>query len=822
MNRNASVTVTFSLVFMVLFSFILSFFEMAAYTARASYHASASLLAVENYFANYLEPLYAQYHIFGREVPEGKDILSWTEETIAKDVFYMTEKEEGEKSLLLRSGAEFSVKSADVLTKNNAQGFYAQATTAMKYQGVVEIKELLQRFMGVSKQADAHMEVAAAKAATDAAYAQVENKLIELMEVVDGVVISKYEQFLRGKSTVFQADVYVKYFCMDPFGAARYFDRTEVYKAFMDNYVNHSAVLTDITGRTEELLSRVRERETEESICKERIGEILSEMAGVSLRISQVITFLENMGEQWGKLQQQIAKLKKAEPENTEAITALVSQEEALLESMKTAEEEKNALQERWRNLTEEKSEKEDALEELEKLRKTQEKEVDALKKEEQDFLEKCSRVAQKCTEAKQKLTEINRELELAKKAKASCEKVLNTVAFVLGEEAVKEYQEALNEYQIYESTEEYDFALMQKTLTENEETLALTKVCFGGTSAAALEAAVRDLQEERRNLHKYSFEGLKLNYGELSLIESPYDGLNESVKDKVSKGILSFLTDKEVSEKTLDAAYLPSGFRYAGKERESLFSILGLNLSNMFEEIRRMLPEDGVFGTMVETVTDSVLFHSYLVTHFKNYTKENKYGALSYELEYLIEGNIKDTENLSGVAMQICMIRTALHFIALYTDSARKAQVEQVALATCGVFGLPALVSVVTFALLLVWAVEEAMVDTAALLQGKKLLLYPGKNGGSLKLPEILFFSKTLILTRATEKKEGIGTVFDYGDYLQVYLWMTEKDKKIYRALDLIQENLRGSYQKSFRVNRCVWRISYEVDQRGYSYAYD
>lgn len=822
MNRNASVTVTFSLVFMVVFSFILSFFEMAAYTARASYQASASLLAVENYFANYLEPLYAQYHIFGREVPEGKDVLSWTEETIAKDVSYMTEKEEGEKSLLLRSGAEFSVKSADVLTSNSAQGFYTQATTAMKYQGVVEIKELLQRFMGVSKQADAHMEVAAAKVAADAAYAKVEDKLIGLIEVVDGVIISKYEQFLRDKSTVFQADVYVKYLCMDRVNAGKYFDRTEVYRAFLNNSVNQSAVLTDIIKRTEDLASRVRERENDESICREQAAEILSEIESVIKGITQAVAFLEDTEVQAEEFQKEIKRLQEEEPESTEAITELVQQEEALQKAVDTKEEEKKVLQERLRILILDKKEKDDTLVELEKLKEEQEKEVETLKKSEQSFLETCRGVAQKCSEAKQKLTEISKELEIAKKAKAQCEKVLDTVALVLGEEAVKEYQDALKEYQIYESTEGYDFALMQKTLAENEETLALAKVCFTGTSAVSLESTVEKMREERGNLHKYSFEGLKLNYGGMSLEENPYDGLNDSVKDKISKGILGLLTEKEVSEKALDKSYLPSDFSYGGEERKGLLSVLGLDLSNMFEEMRQMLPKDGEFGTLAETVTDAVLFHSYLATHFKNYMKENKNGALSYEIEYLIEGKLKDTENLSGVAMRLCMIRAALHFISLYTDNVRKMQAEQVALAACGVLGFPALISVVTIALLLVWAVEEAMIDTAALLQGKKLLLYPGKTGGSLTLSETLLFSKELILRKAKEKKEGIGTVFGYGDYLQVYLWMTGKEEKKYRALDLIQENLRKSYQKSFRVNRCVWRISYDVDQRAYSYAYD
>ena len=134
MRQNGSVTVVFSFVFVLMFSFILSFFEMASYTARRAYHASASLLATENYFAAYLAPLYESYHIFGREVPKGNGISSWTEQTIAEDISYMTVKQEGEKSLMLRSGARFGVTDTSVLTDNELEGFYSQAVNAMKYR----------------------------------------------------------------------------------------------------------------------------------------------------------------------------------------------------------------------------------------------------------------------------------------------------------------------------------------------------------------------------------------------------------------------------------------------------------------------------------------------------------------------------------------------------------------------------------------------------------------------------------------------------------------------------------------------------------------
>ena len=60
------------------------------------------------------------------------------------------------------------------------------------------------------------------------------------------------------------------------------------------------------------------------------------------------------------------------------------------------------------------------------------------------------------------------------------------------------------------------------------------------------------------------------------------------------------------------------------------------------------------------------------------------------------------------------------------------------------------------------------------------------------------------------------------YGEYVHLFLFLTLESDKSYRALDLIQENLRMDYEDSFRVNRCVWEISYRVDGKDYNYAYE
>lgn len=817
-----SVTVVFSVVFVLLLSFVLSFFEMAAYTARSAYHASAALLAVENYFAGYLRPLYEQYHIFGREIPEGGDILSWTESAVAKDVLYMTQKREGEKSLLLRSGAAFSADSAKVLTENGLDGFYLQAVSAMKYRSVLELSDILKQFTGMAEQADTQLEIAVAKNETDTAYSLVEEKLLQLIEQVDGVSLSQYEKFLRGRTTAFQTEVYVKYFCTDPKTAAQYFDRTEVYQAFLKHSENPCAVLEGLAERTGGLLPLVKKREEEEEACQRRLKEIAEEGAAAAQTAEQLYIEVDAAKMQLLSVQAQIVTAAAQEEGTNPQLEALFAEETRISGEIEQMEEEKEALQKLQESLLTEKQKQEGRLGELNKQKREQDKQGKALSQEEDRFLKKCAGVAKSCEEAYGQTGEIRRELEAAKKVKAGCEKLLDSVQPVIGKEAAGEYRKELEKYKLYESAEGYDFEQMRDTLRHNAELLYNTGKCLSGTDAASLEAALTGLQKETEALRAYSFEGLKLNYGEMSLDEDLSGQAKDLLVSAMGKGFLGFLTEKAVSEKKLEVSYLPSGFRYEGNAPENVFSTLGTNVTAMLCELREMLPSGGADGSVLETAVNAVLFHSYLMTHFSDYLEENGDGALSYELEYLIGGKAADRDNLFSIAMQICVLRTALHFISLYTDGACKSAAEQAALAACGIIGLPALTSLIAFVLLFVWAAEEAIVDAAALLQGKKLALYPARNTGSLTFPEIFLFSQKLVLGKAKEKKEAGAAAFGYREYLQVYLLLLPRETKCYRALDLIQENLRKNYRDSFRVNRCVWKLSYQVDHRAYEYSYN
>lgn len=816
-----SVTISFALVFVILFSFILSFFEMASHVARASYHASAALLATENYFGEYLRPLYEEYHIFAREESEGDKIVSRAGEIIGADVAYMTEKREGERSLLLRSGAGFEVTDAKTLTSDGAAGFYHQAVTAMKYRGTLEVAQVLSELSGMTEQAEKHLEVAAAKAETDSAYGKVEERILHLIGLIDGVDIVQYEKFLGGKGVLFQKDAYVKYFCTTPAVASVYFDRTEVYQAFLENYENPCDTLERMATQAENLATEIEQRKADEVVCRSELARLRGKRAVTESELARVKDNLKAVKEQYRSVFFEIGVLILA-GDKEEELAELLLREAELKAVQATLETEESRLEDEEEALKDEIKEWEKEEKRLERLEKSHKKSVGDLSKEEKTFVEQAEKVRGICEEAYRYVDDIEKEIKIAAKAKDACEAVLSSAQLIVGEEAVNAYREDLEAYEVYEDLDGYNFPEMKQTLLENKSVLWNIRKQDVREDATVLRNVAKNWRNSKTTVQNYSFEGLELDYGELSLAGDLYDGVESLISEEVADGFLGFLTEKDLSEKVLNTSELPSGFSYGEDESFSAFSLLGTDMSGVFEEMKELLPEGGTMSSAIGSITDPILFQSYLFTHFSNYLEENPEGALSYELEYLIGGKDSDEENLSAVAMRLCVIRTVLHFVSLYSDSERKAPVEQVALAACGAIGLPALKSIAVFLLLFVWALEEAMIDTAAFLQGKRLLLYPGKDGGSLAFPDILRFSKSFILEMAEKKENANGLALGYHEFLHLFVFLTPKGEKTYRALDLIQENLRKTYGDTFRINRCVWKVSYRVDGKDYTYAYE
>jgi hypothetical protein len=132
----------------------------------------------------------------------------------------------------------------------------------------------------------------------------------------------------------------------------------------------------------------------------------------------------------------------------------------------------------------------------------------------------------------------------------------------------------------------------------------------------------------------------------------------------------------------------------------------------------------------------------------------------------------------------------------------------------------LPPGASVVgTAVIVALWASAESENDVNMLLDGKKVALYKTKQQWALSLEnavKMIFGGENY--TEPVDKKGQ-----EYEDYLMMLLYLEDRETKLVRTMDLIQLNLRASYNSSLLLKEFYtgFHVSADVDGREYSYVH-
>lgn len=204
----------------------------------------------------------------------------------------------------------------------------------------------------------------------------------------------------------------------------------------------------------------------------------------------------------------------------------------------------------------------------------------------------------------------------------------------------------------------------------------------------------------------------------------------------------------------------------------------------------------------------DAIFFNLYLMDYFGNATEVKDETALQYELEYLLEGNATDAENLEAVAKKICGLRFAANYAYLLTDTEKQAEAAAMAGTLCILLTVPGLTELVKQALLLAWAYGEGVMDVRSLLAGNRVPLMKSKESWQLSLEGVLSIGEDTE-SEGMDVEGGIA----YDKYLQALLLLEKKETVSMRALDLIEENMKSVHgQAFFRADTCVTGMKVNV----------
>lgn len=204
----------------------------------------------------------------------------------------------------------------------------------------------------------------------------------------------------------------------------------------------------------------------------------------------------------------------------------------------------------------------------------------------------------------------------------------------------------------------------------------------------------------------------------------------------------------------------------------------------------------------------DHLLVNAYCGEFFHCFCEDEEPGeqpehtVLQYEVEYLLGGDPTDEANLSTAVHRLLAIREGLNLIHILSDSTKREEARQLAMAITGLAGVTPLVLVTTFFVMSVWALGEAIMDVRGLLAGRKVPLWKTAEDWTLSTEGLLQMgSKKDAETGGREK--GLS----YLSWLKVLLFLDDIVLQEYRMMDVMQVNLAQA-QSSFRMRRGVYKV--------------
>lgn len=250
--------------------------------------------------------------------------------------------------------------------------------------------------------------------------------------------------------------------------------------------------------------------------------------------------------------------------------------------------------------------------------------------------------------------------------------------------------------------------------------------------------------------------------------------------------------SDRMISNNAIVAG-LPS------KGRLSSFS-----LSNFINKIKEI---DDI-KDVLKGGKNELLQMKYMKNHFQSAVSqsEDDDSFFKYELEYILAGKTSDEENLKSTKNRIIAIREAMNIAYINQNP----QMRDLALTIAELISSPAAAPATQQALIAAWAYAESVNDYRLLVHGKKVPLMKDDDSWAINLKSIITNPNPEYIDTNNEKGNT------YNEYLQAMIFLTNKDNRLLRMMDLIEINMKYCYYGNFSISSHYTGIDYSMDVNG------
>lgn len=762
--KEGVITVTLSLILLLILSIIMTTIEAARVQGFKILAARTMKTSMESVLGDFYLPLWNEYHIFALDGGYGSSKMnrSYLNESIREYMeftFFPTKELDYDKHNLAHMNLydinieEIETSTITSLMDYEGAPFINQATDYMKYESIGDMVTKMLSLLSIIKDKELITEAFTKKITVDEKLASLEKEVLILMSYVDGLEVKRDGLLFLKNGDIKVKDQFVKKICPFPItNSTVKMNNPWIFEVVKDSYVNPMNLLDSVSQNVSMYISYYN----------------LYEDASIEYLFLSLIDRddmddeeLKKLEEEFKDLEERLAYYKGLIADVYTRINNEFKQIENLIKSTIPSIKE--------------------AINIIDKV--LQEKEgIEAI------------------------LVEYKQFLDLSKDS--------------LGQEL---YESLLNEYDLLEKYQKrdindlYNLEGMKETLQNN--LLSLNSILSISNFSVSNEYEVITnlaglIERIKSSFQNYHFENLEFDYSMVTKAMNS-DGFFDSISKLLKEGLLEIVISEpdQISEKTIRRDDLATHSMLTSKEE----------LVHIIDRIKASLTSPTSLGkeifqsfsfidaSFLKDLSNTLLFEEYLQEHFNSYLKKNNDldKKLEYELEYIYMGKESDKENLGDIVSILLLFLTFTNFISVFCNKTLNQEASMYAASLVGFTGIPALISLVKIGLLLLFSVVESVIDITALLKDKEIATIKSKTDIKLTFKELFLLNKELIHKKAESlTKEGKLDSLNYNNLLRLIGYTKPQKYKSYRALDLIEENLKLNYEESYSIRNSIFGL--------------
>ena len=192
---------------------------------------------------------------------------------------------------------------------------------------------------------------------------------------------------------------------------------------------------------------------------------------------------------------------------------------------------------------------------------------------------------------------------------------------------------------------------------------------------------------------------------------------------------------------------------------------------------------------------TENIFFVEYIMNKMGNYLDQREDTKLKYEAEYIVFGQGADIMNMECMVQSLFNVRALEDYISLNLATDKVDSVRPIGEVLEPVTEIPE--PVITQTILLGWAMAEAVTDVRELIKGERVPLIKTSDQINVSIKGLISFLGNEVelndeVTEAPVNENGIPNItVGYSDYLRVFSYALRSAYKVYRTMDMIEQDL-------------------------------